>query len=394
MRVIMNLNKKLNIKYRYLLSFLAISLIFVTPSSAESASEEKVCKTLKCLSPVLKVYFSRSKPDIRAPLIEVINKAKKSIDAYFYQCNDKKVRKALVNAKKKGIKIRFITDAHYYEKKEDYYDPFYGHLEKAGIELITEVDGGKNDDNLHSHNKFAIIDEEILWTGSYNITENGRDNNNNNAVLIKNESLAKTYLEEFNQIWGDETGIPKFGNEKEKLVSFSKKKIGNISNLQIEAIFSPFKHSKKLKEALMSAIDSADFSIYFAAFVFTDKELMNAIIDKAKEGIKVYGVFDNFAANAQSGTYQTFSSSGVENIKVYIHNERDGYAKTLHHKFIIVDPDTEIKSDPLVVTGSSNWTQAAWKENDENTIIIHNNAIAKAFQREFKRLVPKGAVIN
>lgn len=392
----MNLNTKLGIKYHLLLCFLAISLLFVTYSSAEEDSsptakgqEEITCETLKCLSPVLKVYFSRSELDIRAPLIEAIKGAKKSIYAYFYQCNDELVQNTLVEAKNRGVDVRFITDAHYYHK-EDYYGAFYGPLEEAGIEVITEEKGGKKDENLHAHNKFAVIDEKILWTGSYNITVNGRENNNNNAVWISDEDLAKTYLMEFNQIWGTKSveteREPSFGNKKKELVSSPKKQISNISNLRIESFFSPVDHSRALRAALMNAIASADYSIYFAAFVFTDKELMDAIAAKAKEGVEVYGVFNKLGSGSASSVYNTVLSLEVKNVNVYLHDEIDDHATTLNHKFMIVDPDTN--SDPLVVTGSSNWTNAAWKENDENTIIIYNDAIAKAFQKEFERLIP------
>ncbi|HXP53063.1 MAG TPA: T9SS type A sorting domain-containing protein, partial [Bacteroidia bacterium] len=40
-------------------------------------------------------------------------------------------------------------------------------------------------------------------------------------------------------------------------------------------------------------------------------------------------------------------------------------------------------SDPLVLTGSHNWTASANSNNDENTIIIHNDTIANLYYQSF-----------
>jgi hypothetical protein len=56
--------------------------------------------------------------------------------------------------------------------------------------------------------------------------------------------------------------------------------------------------------------------------------------------------------------------------------------RLLHHKYMIVDvnwPD----NDPLVVTGSHNWSFAADNSNDENTLIIHDQGVANKYLQEF-----------
>ncbi len=64
---------------------------------------------------------------------------------------------------------------------------------------------------------------------------------------------------------------------------------------------------------------------------------------------------------------------------------------TLHHKYGIIDasyPD----SDPVVITGSHNWSSAAENDNDENTLIIHDPYIANQYMQEFKRDIMMQAV--
>ncbi|MCC7466012.1 MAG: T9SS type A sorting domain-containing protein, partial [Saprospiraceae bacterium] len=45
----------------------------------------------------------------------------------------------------------------------------------------------------------------------------------------------------------------------------------------------------------------------------------------------------------------------------------------------------EVNSDPLVLTGSHNWSNAAENINDENTLIIHDADIAALFKAEFEK---------
>jgi len=66
----------------------------------------------------------------------------------------------------------------------------------------------------------------------------------------------------------------------------------------------------------------------------------------------------------------------------------------LHHKYLIVDQNNP-SSDPLVLTGSHNWSTTANQKNDENTLIIHNRNIANQYYQEFvKRFTDNGGVLG
>jgi phosphatidylserine/phosphatidylglycerophosphate/cardiolipin synthase-like enzyme len=54
----------------------------------------------------------------------------------------------------------------------------------------------------------------------------------------------------------------------------------------------------------------------------------------------------------------------------------------MHHKYLVVD-QSNAGSDPLVLLGSHNWSNAAENTNDENTLIIHNQEIANWYYQEF-----------
>lgn len=51
------------------------------------------------------------------------------------------------------------------------------------------------------HNKFAIFDKKLLFTGSYNWTANAERFNYENAVFISDPAIINQYQKEFDKIW-------------------------------------------------------------------------------------------------------------------------------------------------------------------------------------------------
>jgi phosphatidylserine/phosphatidylglycerophosphate/cardiolipin synthase-like enzyme len=49
----------------------------------------------------------------------------------------------------------------------------------------------------------------------------------------------------------------------------------------------------------------------------------------------------------------------------------------------VIDVEGE---DPVVILGSYNWTDAGAYDNDENTLILHDRDLARAYYAEWQRL--------
>jgi phosphatidylserine/phosphatidylglycerophosphate/cardiolipin synthase-like enzyme len=109
------------------------------------------------------------------------------------------------------------------------------------------------------------------------------------------------------------------------------------------------------------------------AFSFTQNDMGNAILARAKAGVKVSGVFETTGSNTQFSEYKTFSQEGLE---VYT----DGNPYVMHHKVIIID-------DRITIFGSFNFSENADKRNDENLLIVEDPAIARAFKTEYERVL-------
>jgi hypothetical protein len=54
----------------------------------------------------------------------------------------------------------------------------------------------------------------------------------------------------------------------------------------------------------------------------------------------------------------------------------------LHHKYMVIDGHHP-ESNPIVITGSANWSNNAVEDNDENIVIIHNADVANQYLQEF-----------
>ena len=74
------------------------------------------------------------------------------------------------------------------------------------------------------HNKFVVIDANstdpnvpAVWTGSTNWTPAQLSTDRNNAVAVQDQSLARVYTIEFEEMWGSSTATPGtslFGSRK------------------------------------------------------------------------------------------------------------------------------------------------------------------------------------
>ncbi|NTV22974.1 MAG: hypothetical protein HGA85_01180 [Nanoarchaeota archaeon] len=202
------------------------------------------------------------------------------------------------------------------------------------------------------HNKFCVLDNETIITGSMNPTINDNYKNNNNLLIIHSSGLASNYLLEFDELWNNIYGDGKPVKEPEV----------TLATIKIENYFCP---EDSCKYHAVEALKKAKHSIYFMTFSFTDEDIGNLLYNKYMSGVEVKGVFEE----RQISDYSTYNLlADVSRI------DRNKY--TMHHKVFIIDNET-------VITGSYNPTNNANLRNDENMLIIHDNRVAGFFMEEF-----------
>jgi len=132
--------------------------------------------------------------DIKSELCLELDNAKETIYIALAWFTDKELLNLLIKKAALGISIQLLI---YNDEINfgDYGLPFVN-LKNAGGEVYTAKE------NL-MHNKFCIIDECIIITGSYNWTKKANNENNENIVIIKGDiELAKSYIAEFKKLTG------------------------------------------------------------------------------------------------------------------------------------------------------------------------------------------------
>jgi phosphatidylserine/phosphatidylglycerophosphate/cardiolipin synthase-like enzyme len=212
------------------------------------------------------------------------------------------------------------------------------------------------------HNKFCIIDGQIVTTGSMNPTVNGAYKNNNNLIVIDSPALAENYEAEFQEMWnGTFKKGEKVKNERFKL-------IGEDNNITLENYFCP---DDKCAQKIIDIIAKAEKSIDFMTFSFTHEKIANKMLQRKLEGVKIRGVYEA----RQVTKYSTFKLLDYQEAEVY----KDANKQNMHHKVFIID-------EKIVITGSMNPSAGGDTRNDENVLIIYSEEVAKLYMDEFEDL--------
>ena len=136
------------------------------------------------------VYFSPN-GGAEDAIVDAIDRAKHTIDIAIYTFTSRPIARALLEAMDAGVKVRIVMDR---EQSRDRYSK-YRYLKKRGVPI--ELHRG---DGL-MHNKFAVIDTQIVITGSFNWTASAELYNYENLLVINSPQLARIYEEEFTRLW-------------------------------------------------------------------------------------------------------------------------------------------------------------------------------------------------
>ncbi len=57
------------------------------------------------------------------------------------------------------------------------------------------------------HNKFVVLDDATVWTGSWNVTVNDTFRNDNNMLRIADARIAQNYTSKFEALFAGPGGI-------------------------------------------------------------------------------------------------------------------------------------------------------------------------------------------
>ncbi len=285
-------------------------------------------------------------------IINSINKAKESIYFALYGVSGQdELFDALINAKNRGVEIKGVFDSDEYGKSiYDDYQKYSKHFD-----IISDSNSAL------MHNKFFIIDDKTVLTGSMNLSSTGSGGYNTNTLLkINSKEVALIYKKEFDQMRQG-----KFQKIKEKL------SLENISlnSSKISVYFSP---NIAIERKICSLVENAKSEILVSAFYLTNQNIANSLILAKQNGAKIYIVLDAVGASNPKSKHKILRNAGIK-LKV------ENYGGKNHEKNILID-------NKILISGSSNFSKSGYARNDENTLIITDFAISKNYREHFFKL--------
>lgn len=307
-------------------------------------------------------------------LVQYINHAEESIDFAIYHLTNiggPSIVQALNEAHSRGVEVRMIVCG-----SQD--NPPLEDLNKAIHVLERPWDG-----TGIMHNKFVVFDaahsnpdKAHVWTGSMNFTYNNVKEDANNIVIVQDQSLAKAFELEFEEMWGAKGATP-----DETKARFGEHKRSNtpqqfiVNENPMQAYFSP---SDQVNKHITEVIQSANYSLSIGLMLITRDDITDAVTTAHQAGIAT-NVLTDVATGNSDYAERRFGSVLVEH---FTHDDHvDGM---FHDKYMIVD-EGQASSDPIVLTGSHNWSNAANEINDENTLVIHDQRVANLFKQSFTK---------
>jgi phosphatidylserine/phosphatidylglycerophosphate/cardiolipin synthase-like enzyme len=236
-----------------------------------------------------------------------------------------------------------------------------------------------------SHNKFMVLlhkgEPVELWTGSTNFTDGGIFGHSNCGHIVRNEGVAAAYLKYWEELqkdpemrdirpWNDEIfpisdGLPVTG---------------------VGTAFSP-RSNLDLLRWYARLMDKANTAVFFTA-AFGVNDLFEEVLEHPKPYLR-YVLLES----ADEDIASLLNEVAVANILPQNEFERwmeehlsglNTHVKYIHTKYMIIDP---LGKDPLLITGSANFSDASTRKNDENMLVIRGDKrIADLYLSEFMRL--------
>lgn len=139
---------------------------------------------------MVKAYFE----NIHLQIIHHIQNAKSDIKICVAWFTDYEIYSKLVDKLKEGLNIEVIVANHKFNKKSrvDFKD-FLKYKGKVGY--IGNLDDSSRDSFMH--NKFCIIDNNVVITGSYNWSFKARMNDENILIIQDDSLLTKQFENKF-----------------------------------------------------------------------------------------------------------------------------------------------------------------------------------------------------
>jgi phosphatidylserine/phosphatidylglycerophosphate/cardiolipin synthase-like enzyme len=363
--------------------------------------------------------------DLDDALLRFIRQARKGdgLLCCFYEFRYLPVAQEIGAAIARGVDVKLILDAKANEstdKKGVFHESFPREdnlrmLKAARIarKFVVLREARKND---IQHNKFMVFLKgknrvpTQVWTGSTNISDGGIHGQTNVGHWVKDEPTAQRY-EQYWQLLRTDPGAQD-GNTPEGRQQNAQFKaavetitpaVADLDSIPqgITPVFSPRKGLGMLSlyvDLMANASRSAFITLAFGI----NKNFKNALAEHDGKSAVSFLLLEKKDApteankdtwvslNASNNIYKAWGSYIKDPVYQWARETNAGllglnqHVSYIHSKFLLVNP---LSADPLVVTGSANFSAPSTDANDENMLLIRGDfRVADIYFTEFNRL--------
>lgn len=364
--------------------------------------------------------------DLDEAIFRFIRQAKQgdTLLCCFYEFRYRPVADELKAAIDRGVDVQLIVDGkvnEYTDKKGKFHPSFpradnLSMLTGANIpkEKVILREAKPND---IQHNKFMVLlktknkKPAEVWTGSTNISLGGIHGQTNVGHWVRNADVAdmyRTYWELLSSDPGgmaDDTAV----DARRKNAEF-RSKVEALHDVPlsledipvgITPVFSP-RTGLKVLDMYVNMVDSAETAAYITLAFGINKAFKEQLKDNTAHDHIVFILLEKkdkpnssnpsafVAINASNNVYKAWGSYLRDTIYQWAKETNAGILKLnqhvsyIHSKFLLMDP---LSDDPIVVTGSANFSDNSTNANDENMLLIRGNQrVADIYFTEFNRI--------
>lgn len=346
--------------------------------------------------------------DLLPAMIKFIRQAKKNdqLRCAFYEFDYPEVLAEFAAAIGRGVDVKLIVD----EKQNAAKDPLTENLAAiaaSGIPAAAIIPRVARP-NAIAHNKFMVLlphggAPTQVWTGSTNITAGGIFGQANVGHWVRDAGIAATYLKYWTLLSGDPGGLASDTTAivKQKNSAFYSAVATMTPTPAMTAIvpgvtpiFSPRSGLDPMN--LYRDLLSKATGLACATFPFTVAASFTAALKlNGPSGPLVFLLLDTASGSkttltAANNVYEAAGSEIATPLGRWSKETDSGHlglnvhVNFIHCKFLLHDP---LGSDPIIVSGSANFSDASTNVNDENMIVVRGNTrVADIYFTEFNRL--------
>jgi phosphatidylserine/phosphatidylglycerophosphate/cardiolipin synthase-like enzyme len=251
------------------------------------------------------------------------------------------------------------------------------------------------------HNKFVVLVRDkkpvAVWTGSTNLTENGIFGHSNVGHIVEGKTAAAQYL----AYWKELRTSPQSKDEKAWMGEHNPAPPDPADPVEdLDIVFSPHQGDDVLDWYADIAKSAKD--ALFMSFAFGMDERFQEAYRQDDDKLRV-ALMEDFGGTTKEQKAKAKAAITAirkrRNVVVAVGNrlrlnsfdrwlaERGGLTNNvewIHTKYALVDP---LGPDPVVITGSANFSTASTSSNNENMLVIRGNTrVADIYLGEYMRL--------